>query len=336
VPIFIKIYMAELYISLQEPRYWRNSWIEAARRLGVEVVDNLSTPSVLPLTNMSAAKLALQNDINFMSADTHDILIDCYNRQLHLPAVPAAQSYEEVQRLDMPVYVKPRANLGKGTHPLAHSRWASGVALCNSKHWRDFVDADPQLNGLVVCPDLGTPMSCLDVDISINSFSEVYVINCYSYGFISYKRPFDILHPTETIPTSLVAKVQEFCYSNNIRGGIYNIQVVEYNEQWCIMDWNIRPSSICSIIAQVPGVVDKGLAHMLSLPLPEHANKYLEVRSYWDPPIAGENLNKITSAGLFHNSVWNDGPNIRRVIGVGHDRDEVEYKFNILNKSITN
>jgi len=324
--------MTKLFISLYERSEARQSWRAAAARLGVEVVGHIDGANILPLGNQTAEVASTLSGVNYMDAATFGILSDCVARGAYLPAMPAAQDEAAVLAMNGPVFVKPRLNLRKGSSLLAYTRWASGAAL-HAAAWQEFILAEPELGGLVVVPDMGNPMSNLEIDFAVNAASEVYVMHTFTHGFTAHNRPTNMVSGA-TAPTGLVADISGFCAIRNIKGGVFNVQAVQHEGFWKIMDWNARPTGMYGVAAGVhPGVADAGLAHMLGLPVVQ-TPVHIELRSYWDKPIANARAGGVRAHGLIPSWVWSRD-SIGRVYGIGDTKAEVQAKFDTFEASLT-
>lgn len=317
--------MTKLFISLNEQNGPRQSWLAAASRLGVQVVGYIDGAHILPLGNSMAQKASTLSGVNYMDAFTFDILSDCVARAAYLPSMPAVQAEADVLAMNGPVFVKPRLNLRKGLSPLAYSRWASGAAL-HAAVWQEFVASELELGGLVVVPDLGNPMTNIEIDFSVNAASEVYVMHTFTHGFTEHNRPTNMVSGA-TAPSELVSAVSSFCAQRGVKGGVFNVQAAQHEGVWKIMDWNARPSGMYGVAAGGhPGVADAGLAHMLGRPV-QSAPIYIEVRSYWSNPTPNDRANEVYACGLIPSWVWSR-ESIGRVCGVGNTKAEVQAKFN--------
>jgi hypothetical protein len=316
--------MTKLFISLSEPSYARHSLMTAAARIGVEVVGHIDGPHVLALSNQTSQALSRVAGVNFIGVSTFDILSDCRDRIAHMPALSAVQSEADVLAMNFPVFVKPRKNLRKGTTPLAYTRWASGAALHAAK-WQEFSTAEVELGGLVALPDMGNPMSCLEITFAANADSEVFLMHASTHGFAEHNRPTNLVSGA-TAPADLMSAIQSFCTTQQIRGGIFNVQAVEHGGAWKVMDWNTRPDGTYGVAAGAhPGMADAGLAHMLGLPVVK-TPVHFELRSYWSNMIPNHRADEVRSYGLIPSWVWHRDA-IGRVYGIGDTKEEVQAKF---------
>lgn len=317
--------MKKLFLSVNDSPGPLAQFGAVAERLGVAVTHTLNTPYVLPLTNGTSMRLVRSGaTVNFMPSGTYEILTDSVVRQQHFPALPATQDAAAVRAITGPVFVKPRRNEGKGSELMAYTRWASGEALY-AQGWEYFTSQEQGLGGLVAVPDIGNPMSCLELDFSVNEAGDVYVMHVFTHGFTAHNRPTTMVSGAQP-PSELVSAVETFCKTAGIKGGIFNIQAVEHDGAWKVMDWNTRPSGFYSVAAGVhPGVADAGVAHLLSLPVvatPVH----IELRSYWDKPFKNSMADAIRAIGLTPSWVW-DRSSIGRIYGIGDTAQSVHEMF---------
>jgi hypothetical protein len=241
-----------------------------------------------------------------------------------MSALPAVQSEADVLAMNFPVFVKPRKNLRKGTTPLAYTRWNSGAALHSAK-WQEFATAEIELGGLVALPDMGNPMSCLEITFAVNADSKVLLMHTSTHGFAEHNRPTDLVSGA-TAPADLMSDIQSFCSTQQIRGGIFNVQAVKHAGVWKIMDWNTRPDGTYGVAAGFhAGMIDAGLAHMLNLPIVK-TPVHFEIRSYWSNMISNNRADQVRSYGLIPSWVWHSDA-IGRVYGIGDTKEEVHSKF---------
>lgn len=325
--------MNKLFISLEEPSDYRSTWTTCAKRLGVEVVGHIDGPNVLPVSNRICESLAKVSNVHYMDSETFDILSDCKDRGLYLPALPAYQSENDILNITGPVFVKPRKNTMKGSSSLSYTRWSSGEEL-HSLAWDRFSTEEKLLGGLVACPDMGLPMNNLEIDFAVNAKSEVFIMHVFTHGFNEHNRPTNMISGVQA-PNELIESVKLFCAEHKITGGIYNIQAVNHNNIWKIMDWNTRPTGMYGLAAAVhPGVADAGLSHMLGLPV-TNTSVHIELRSYWQHKLPNQMANDIRSYGLIPTWVWNRDY-IGRIYGIGDTKEEVDVKFNAFEKTLNN
>jgi hypothetical protein len=300
--------MTQLFISLNDHGSVRQSWHSLADRMGVAVTSYVAGRKVLPLTGDTTRAIAALPNVDYMDVDTHDILGDCIRRSQYLPVLPAARTREEVMALTGPVFIKPRLNSRKGLGTLTYTRWDSGAEMCNTA-WDLFSTEDLDVGGLVALPDLGSPMSNLEIDFAVNADGVVRVMHCFTHGFNEHNRPTTMKSGAD-VPETLMQAVQAFCLSRGVRGGIFNIQAVQHEGVFKIMDWNARPTGMYRMLASHPGVAEVGLAHMLGLSIDEPPTPYIELRSYWDRPIPNHKADLVRSLDLGPSWVWS-----RQVIG---------------------
>jgi hypothetical protein len=323
--------MTKLFISFHEPSGFRSAWVAAANRLGVEVTGHVDGPNVLPVSNRTCASLASIPGARYMDTQTLEILSDSMARSQHFPSLPAAQSESDVLAMTGPIFIKPRRNTQKGQSSLAYSRWPSGAAL-HASSWNEFVASEQPLGGLVACPDMGLPMSNLEIDFAVNAASEVFVMHTFTHGFVEHNRPTNMVCGA-TAPSDLIQAIQAFCVQRGITGGIYNVQAVMHDGAWKVMDWNARPSGMYGVASGLhAGVADAGLAHMLGLPH-EAAPVHIELRSYWDAPVPNSLASQVRAHGLIPSWVWSRD-SIGRIYGIGDTQAEVNAKFNAFDESL--
>jgi len=323
--------MIELFIPLSEPFEARRAWQQSANRLGVAVTGAAGSPHVLAITNNAAQNLANMEGLQFFSAQTHDILVDSLKRPHFMPAVMGWQpaSPDEALKISGPLFVKPRTNLLKSPHPLAYTHWPSAKDFVEH-NWPTFEQANVEpMNGLILSQDLGLRVTNIEVDFAVSAAGEIYVMHVFDHDWVEHNRPTDLVLRPEGVPAFLFAAIQALCTNQKITGGIFNVQAVQSNGVWLVMDWNTRPLGVYRTAAGLhPGVGDAGLAHMLGLrytPPPV----CIEIRSYWDRPIPNSQADAIRSLGLTPSWAF-DKRVIGLVYGVADTKEQVYAQFKSL------
>lgn len=326
--------MKTVFISLEAPVEVRWSWAAVAERIGATVT-NLPAAAThgMPWNGVSARTLASLPGLAFMPAETLAIVTDRVRIGDHLPALPAvcASSVEELRDHlgTSGVYLKPKDNFAKSRWggSLEHTGWAT-VDDVPAQAYAEMVEG-----WLVACPLLPAPVHNLEIDFAVNGQGEVLVMHCFNHGFDAADRPLRMTLDG-VVPVELMGAVSTFCAANGVVGGIHNIQAVFYGGQWVVMDWNPRPTGMYPGFAHLhPGVADRGLAHMLGLPLPAPAPVYIELRPYWDREIPNTRAADVREAGLHPRWVY-DRRRIARIAGVANTRAEVESRFTTLEETL--
>lgn len=188
--------------------------------------------------------------------------------------------------------------------------------------------------GFVYQPHLGFPQTDLDISFSVGPDGSLMPFACQRLVHGDTKKP---LGNTDAEPADVQWAVDELtkaCAKLFIKGGIHNVQFLKYENQWCVIDWNPRPAFVhTSGLASMHPYMDRPLAHMLGLPLPEETPASFVTKGYWDRPIPFEKENLIRELGLMPRR-FGEVNGFPRVNGVGASRAEVEAKLTELEKHL--
>lgn len=310
--------MSKLFIGLQDSSWGRTNWCLAAKRLGVEVVGTLDGKAVLPLRNESAVTMAAL-DVNYMSTAALAITSDASVRGNYFPALPAFSNPDDVPTYDS-YYIKPKLNHHKMEKHIAYTRHSTLPSAAAMMAGHDV---------FVISPDIGISTPTLEIDFAVNQQSVVKVIRTFTHSFADYNKP-DNMVSGAIAPAVLMQSIQQFVTDQQIKGGIFNIQAVEFDGEWVVMDWNARPTGMHIITAAIPGVVEPALIHMLGLDIEPPDPIHIEIRSFWDTPFPNSKAPDIQAIGLIPSWLYNKS-SIGRIYGIGETKQQVDDKFALLN-----
>lgn len=320
----------KLFLPLNCPLDVSVTWSNIAKRNNIEVTSILDDNSVMiPHNGDSAESLAMHSPNKFMAFFVLGIITDRINIGQYLPAIPAvscSMPEEFMSRFgDIPVYLKLRTNKYKTSNGTSH--------LIN-KLWNSIMDLSPdafslmKFGSLVACPYIGEPIRNLEIDFALNSNSDILIMHCSNHGFIENNKPTNLTNDG-TIPNDLLEKIQDFCKTHSIKNSIHNIQAVQYNGEWVIMDWNPRPSGMYPGFAEHhPGIADRGFLHMFDISC-EYIPCAIELRSFHDITIDNSNAKAIRDVGLHPRWIY-DKTKIARIAAVADSKQEIEELFNNL------
>ena len=284
----------KLHITLGDQRTGLWAYRAALSRLGVEV---LSLPAddapVLALTDGGSRFLA--GHPRFMSADALNIVLS--RERLHETGLPMIPTTPIASPEDAPAgtIVKPRNS-------------AAG--------------------GFVYQPHLGFPQEDLDISFAVNAVGDILPFACMHLTHAEAKKPLGSRMATPDETSEVLPGIQAACRAIGIRGGIHNVQFLQYGGQWCVIDWNPRPAFVHTQgLAAVHNYIDRPLAFMLGLPLSDESPTVFESRSYWSAPVPFERELEIRRIGLVPRRV-SGVFGFPRISGVASSQAEMDRLFN--------
>lgn len=185
------------------------------------------------------------------------------------------------------------------------------------------------MDGWVAQPHLGFPQTDLDVSFSVGPDGSVRTFAVMHLTHLEAKQPGNTQMAEAGDVAWAVDALTDACDRLGIRGGIHNVQFLWYEDKWCVIDWNPRPAFVHTEgLAAMGDYMDRALAHMLGLPIPEGQDPVFETRGYWDRPVPAALEPELRRIGLLPRRKAGQ-PHFNRVSGVGTP-DELAAKFNQL------
>ncbi len=191
--------------------------------------------------------------------------------------------------------------------------------------------------GRVIQPKLPYPLRECDITVSVNENSDILPILELEILYCDVKVVTSIKHLDPKPQQPLLAEIQAAVRKLNIRGGIHNLQFLEYNGVWCISDWNPRPPTaiLHGVTDCVPEIMENGISFMIGLPYKDKIPYAYGCKGFSNKPLDCSLRNKIKEIGLVPRVHGLDvtAP-IGRVNGCARTQEELDYKFQQLEQLI--
>ena len=313
-------------------------WKGVVESLGMTVVYS-NGDYVLPLTDSTCKLTSEYFPDKFMSAYSFHSLTDRIEQaDTGLPIIPTIiPSHKEQLSIfgtDIPLFIKHARTYDKPETKWAYKEYKNSIEL-ESTLTQDFYDHqnNPGSNGpYIIQPSIGFPHTNIAICFSVNENSKPYFCNTMSMVYHDYEEFHECISPVET-PSGIKDIIISVCNRMQIRGGIHEVEFIQYNNQWCVMDWNARPYVGTSLgIFSHADIMEAALSHMVGLPPKEPKPFYAEQRWYADKNLSLDYLPLISSFGLFprtHNKI------VRLVCGDGPTKEDVTSRFDSLTKALS-
>jgi hypothetical protein len=310
-------------------------WASAARGIDVSLTTDPS-PYVLPLSGWAASHFASKKDVLFMSVDALNTVSNRKNLAglgvSVLPTITPLNAEELLAFETGPIFVKPTNTQGnKSKDVTAYTKWDSPqhlIAAVDASFWANQTDG---AKSFCVQPLVPYPITEITAYISVNEASQAFL---YFSGLdtseIIDRRKF-IRQPTN-IPQYALDDIQKVCTTLNIKGGVHDVQFIEYNGKFYMNDWNARPGAGINVgLVKETKVLQNALAHMVGEPIPEVPIFYGEQRGYWGRGIPESMADEARAMGMF--ARCNDGF-LSRVYYEGPDVATVHTQFSIFETNL--
>jgi hypothetical protein len=310
-------------------------WASAARGIDLSLTTDPS-PYVLPLSGWSASHFASKKDVLFMGVEA---LSTVSNRQTLaglgvsvLPTITPLNAKELLAFETGPIFVKPtNTQTSKSTDALAYTKWDSPqhlIAAVDASFWANQTDG---AKSFCVQPLVPYPITEITAYISVNEASQAFLYFSAKDTSEIIDRRSLIQQPTN-IPQYALDDIQKVCTALSIKGGVHDIQFIEYNGKFYMNDWNARPGAGINVgMLMEKTVRQSALAHMVGEPTVEVPNFYGEQRGYWGRNIPESMADEARAMGMF--ARCNDGF-LSRVYYEGPDVATVHTQFNIFETKI--
>lgn len=182
------------------------------------------------------------------------------------------------------------------------------------------------VGGFVYQPHLGFPQEDLDISFAVNAGGDIHLFDARRLTHAEAKKPLGSRQAAAQEVAAVEGPLRAAVRRLGIRGGIHNVQFLQYQGQWCVIDWNPRPArgftdGLCQAL-------EAPLAFMLGIPC--NAPSYLmENRSYWDSPIPLHLEPTIRALGLLPRRVAGVH-GFPRISGAATSQEELNLKFSQL------
>lgn len=185
---------------------------------------------------------------------------------------------------------------------------------------------DSARGGFVYQPHLGFPQEDLDISFAVNAGGDVHLFDARRLTHAEAKKSLGSRQAAAQEVAAVEGPLRAAVHRLGIRGGIHNVQFLQYRGQWCVIDWNPRPArgftdGLCQAL-------EAPLAFMLGIPC--NAPSYLmENRSYWDSPIPLHLEPTIRALGLLPRRVAGVH-GFPRISGAATSQEDLNHKFSKL------
>jgi hypothetical protein len=318
--------MKKLFITSQDLAYGGADWRAAAKRIGATITPLMTADAVaLPLTDMSTQALSASGAI---PASWLSLLDRVALFQAGVPTIPVVAPMLPTDEIPFtgPIFVKPR-HTNRGIPKYAYTRYesvAAFLAAVEPDFWEYQQTAKAKAEEYVVNPAIDAPFNCLETCFAVNVSGDVKTV----FSNLTVHDSSKFLgngSPTE-LPPEVFTLVQTACAQFAVKNALISIQFVQYEGQWVVMDWHLRPPAVFSegLVKNYPGACDAGLAHMLDGVAGE-TPFYWEQRAYWRPGIPSALRPVALALGLIPRAI--QGDTFGRVAGAGESKEEVQQRL---------
>lgn len=324
------------------------------RSIGRLTIDNLQQSlGVMFTNNQQDAKFALSsNDSQVLELCTNQSLAhlapmsaEAFNnvtdrsamQNLGVPVLPSWVPKNEAELLalpNIPIFIKKAKTYFLDTSQWAYREFASPQAfseVVDSSFW-DIQNSTDDDN-YVIQPAITAPFTDLDIFMSVNNKSEVYVFSAMETSHDSPKKLGNQLplSPASDDVIAVVEAIKNICLSQKITSGLHEIQFAKYNNEWVLLDWNARlTGAVALCFPTVYPVLDDAILHMMGRPLRGRAeNLYTMQKSCRELNIPTALNDKIMSMGIFPRYDRNEPDFIARVALIGQSKDEVDERLKL-------
>lgn len=304
-------------------------WARAAQSMGIPL-SVVPSKYVLALSSGTSLEISTREGVNYLSTDALKTLSD---RQALaglgvsvLPTITPLNAGELLAFGDGPVFVKPaNTSLTKSKDALAYTKWDSPQHLLSSVNATFWEKQSNATTSFCVQPFVPYPITEITVSISVNEPSEAFVFFSTedTSETIDYR---NFVRKLESVPQYILDDVQKVCTALTIKGGVHDIQFVEYGGRFYMNDWNARSGDALNG-GLARSWKPSALAHMVGEPIPEMPNLYAEQRRYFARGIPDSMAYEARVMGM-HARVY--GGFLDRVYYEGSDVAAVHAQFNIL------
>jgi len=318
--------MKKLYLTSQDLAYGGVDWRAAAKRIGATITPLMTADAVaLPLTDRSTQTLSASGAI---PASWLALLDRVALFQAGVPTIPVVVPMLPTDEIPFtgPVFVKPR-HTNRGISKYAYTRYesvAAFLAAVEPDFWEYQQAAKAKGEEYVVNPAIDAPFNCLETCFAVNSSGQVKKVFSTSTVHDTPKLLGNVV-PTE-LPPEVLNLVETVCAQFSVKSAMLSMQFVQYNGQWVVMDWHLRPPAIFSegMLKDYSGACDAGLAHMLDGSVDEPPF-YWEQRAYWKPGIPSAMRPVALALGLIPRAL--QGGIFGRVAAAGESKEDVQKRL---------
>jgi hypothetical protein len=246
-----------------------DGWRACAARIGAEVSINFADkPYVLPLDDTAAGQVAGAEGWNYMSNAARWALASRLGQQtLPIDVLPTYALWSPDHVPAGHFFVKPDVTIGKLDTRMAYSTWATReefLAAATPAFWQYQADPKRTQGAYVAQPLLEYPLTVYGAHVAVNADGQALVYRQHAERYLSPMR-YDLTVQVPNVP-EIEAAVQAAVTHTGVKGGLHHVQFVRYQDRYCLMDWNPRPTiQTTKQHAARVGFCERGLAHMLGL-----------------------------------------------------------------------
>lgn len=330
------------------------------RRLGKTAISNLKRSLDVEIVNFPAGAdialpfsdwqtQALCNDTAFehvapMSATALETLTDRIDMQaLGIPILPTYMPKTEAELLALPaepIFVKRRKTYYQANTPWEYQAYENPQALLatlTNQFWDIQNSANPKVIPFVIQPALAHPFEALTFDIAINKTHEVLMLSIGTIQHEYTKKLGDHIPYEGELPTS-IDWLAPLCSTLQLGAGIHEFELVSYQGEWCLLDWNARlTGAMAKMYASVFPVLDDAILHMLGEPLrEEYPTHYSESKSFRTLQLSREYDQIAMECGLFPRCDDDTPQFLARVSTIAVTKEEVKARLALFESRVNN
>jgi len=307
-----------------------HSWARAAQNMGM-MLSVVPSKYVLPLTGTGSLEISKREGVNYLSTDALNTVSD---RQalaaLGVDVLPTTTPRNASELLAVgteSIFLKPtNTSLTKNKDVLAYTKWDSPQHLLSAVDDTFWAKQTAFATSFSVQPLVPFPVTELSIGISVNEASEAFG---YLFRLEVSETPntYVLSKNLDHVPQYVLDDVQKVCTALNIKGGVHDVQFIQYRNRFYLNDWNTRPSG-SMLLGLMSGhkVRESALAHMVGATVPEVPPFYGEQRGYWGRSISVNMADVARAMGMFPRI---SGGFLSRVYCDGPDVETVHAQFNL-------
>lgn len=305
-------------------------WAEAAQSIGMQL-SNVPSKYVLPLSGTGSLEISAREGVNYLSTDALNTVSDRQALAAFgvdvLPTVTPRNAAELLAVGTEAIFLKPTSTaLRKSKNVLAYTKWDSPQHLLDAVDDTFWVKQADTATALSVQPLVPSPVTELSIGVSVNEASKAFA---YLPALEVSETPnvYSLFKTLEHVPQYVLDDIQKVCTALSIKGGVHDVQFIQYHDRFYMNDWNARPRESLSIgLVMEKTVRQSALAHMVGAAVPEVPPFYGEQRGYWGQNIPASMADVAREMGMFARV---NGEFLSRVYCEGPDVETVHAQLNL-------
>jgi hypothetical protein len=286
---------------------------------------------VLPLTGTGSLEISKREGVNYLSADALNTVSDQQAlAALGVDVLPTTTPRNASELLAVgteSIFLKPtNTSLTKNKDVLAYTKWDSPQHLLGAVDDTFWAKQADFATSFSVQPLVPSPVTELSIGIAVNEASEVFV---YLPRLEVSKTPNipSLFKTLGHVPQYVLDDIQKVCTALSIKGGVHDIQFIQYRDKFYLSDWNTRPPMSMNFgLMSGHKVRESALAHMVGAAVPEVSPFYGEQRGYWGQNIPASMADVARGMGMFPRV---DDGFLSRVYCEGPDVETVHTQFSL-------